>query len=69
VDEAYIQTHSVSRISIDMTDKKHKKLKSRATLRELEELLDGRIQEAQAGVVTRRTAREIFVQATRKRAK
>jgi hypothetical protein len=36
---------------------------------ELEKLLDRRIQAAQAGAVSRRTASEIFVEATRKRAK
>lgn len=83
----------MSRISIDVTDEEHKKLKAMAALRgksikdfvlertlngdyrdetalrELEELLDGRIREAEAGHLSRRTAKEIFAQETRNRAK
>jgi hypothetical protein len=83
----------MSRISIDVTEHEHKKLKAMAALRgqsikeyvlertmgtdeadndalmELEKLLDRRIQAAQAGAVSRRTASEVFAQATRKRAK
>ena len=83
----------MSRISIDVSDEEHKRLKAmaalrgksikdyvlertlngdqgdEAALRELEKLLDGRIREAQAGHLSRRTAKEIFAQATRKHAK
>lgn len=82
----------MSRISIDVTDDEHKKLKAmaalrgksikdyvlertletdqadEAALRELEKLLDGRIRAAQTGAVSRRTAKEIFARAIRKRA-
>jgi hypothetical protein len=83
----------MSRISIDVTEDEHKKLKAMAALRgqsikdyvlartmgadeadadalrELEKLLDRRIQAAQAGAVSRRTPSEVFAEATRKRAK
>lgn len=83
----------MSRISIDVSDEEHKKLKAmaalrgksikdyvlertlngnqgdEAALRELENLLDGRIREAQAGGVSQRTAKEIFARAARKHAK
>jgi uncharacterized protein (DUF1778 family) len=77
----------MSRISIDVTEDEHKKLKAMAALSgksikdyvlertlgaeedyaliELEKLLDRRIQAAQAGAVSRRTASEVFA-ATRK---
>jgi uncharacterized protein (DUF1778 family) len=81
----------MSRISIDVTDDEHKRLKAMAALRgqsikdyvlertlrtgeadsaamqELEELLDKRIRAAQTGAISRRTASEIFAEATRKR--
>ena len=81
----------MSRISIDVTDDEHKKLKAKAALcgqsikdyvldrtlgpedtldadlRELEKLLDGRIRAARAGAISRRTVREVFEHATRKR--
>jgi hypothetical protein len=91
---AYTQCKSfMSRISIDVTDEEHKKLKAmaalrgksikdyvlertlngdqgdEAALRELEKLLDDRIQEARAGGISRRTAKEIFAQMTSKHAK
>lgn len=40
-----------------------------AALRELEELLEGRIRRAQAGAVSRRSVKEVFAEATRKLAK
>jgi hypothetical protein len=79
----------MSRISIDVTDGEHKRLKALAALRgksikdfvlertlgtqqtddaalrELEELLDGRIRAAQNGAVTRRTATAVFAEAGR----
>ena len=82
----------MSRISIDVTDDEHKKLKAvaalrgksikdyvlertlgtdgsdDAALRELEELLDGRIDDAKAGAISRRTAKAVFAEATRKKA-
>jgi hypothetical protein len=81
----------MSRISIDVTEDEHKKLKAMAALRgqsikdyvlaqtleadeagkdalvELEKLLDSRIKAAQAGAVSRKTASEVFAEATRKR--
>jgi hypothetical protein len=81
----------MSRISIDVTENEHKKLKAMAALRgksikeyvlertlgtdgalsddlrELEKLLDGRIRAAQSRSASRRTATEIFAEATRKR--
>ena len=89
----YISCTHMSRISIDVTDEEHKKLKAMAALRgksikdyviertlkgdqgvepalrELEKLLDRRIQEAEAGHLSRRTAKEIFAQEGRKQAK
>jgi hypothetical protein len=83
----------MSRISIDVSDQEHKKLKALAALRgqsikdfvleralggdeaetaalkELEELLDNRIQAAQAGAVSRRTVSEVFAEAARKKSK
>lgn len=83
----------MSRISIDVSDQEHKKLKALAALRgqsiedfvleralgrdeaetaalkELGELLDGRVRAAQAGAVSRRTASEVFAEAARKRSK
>jgi uncharacterized protein (DUF1778 family) len=83
----------MSRISIDVTEDEHKKLKAMAALRgqsikdfviertlgadetdndalvELEKLLDRRIEAAQAGAVSRRTASEVFGAAARKRVK
>ncbi len=83
----------MSRISIDITDDEHKRLKALAALqgksikdyvlertlgadetdhpalRELEELLDGRLRSAQAGAVTRRSAKEVFAEVARKAAK
>ena len=83
----------MSRISIDVTDDEHKKLKAMAALRgqsikdyvlertlgtgdvddaaleELENLLEKRIQAAQRGAVSRRTASEIVAEATRKKAR
>ncbi|HYG36836.1 MAG TPA: antitoxin [Clostridia bacterium] len=83
----------MSRISIDVTEDEHKRLKAMAALRgqsikdyvlertlgasdadeaalaELETLLDNRIRAAQAGAVSRKTASEIFAEATRKRAR
>ena len=83
----------MSRISIDVSDEEHKKLKALAALRgqsikdfvleralggdesetaalkELEELLDGRIRAAQAGAVSRRTVSEVFAEAARKKSK
>lgn len=83
----------MGRISIDVTDNEHQRLKALAALRgqsikdyvlertlradgadhgalrELEELLDDRIRAARAGGVSRRTASEVFAEATRKRAK
>ena len=83
----------MSRISIDVTDNEHKKLKAMAALRgksikeyvlertlgtreaddtalqELERLLDSRIRAAHRGAVSRRTASEIFAEATRRKAK
>ncbi len=82
-----------SRITIDVTDSEHKKLKAMAGLRgqwikeyvlerrlgtgeaeraafqELEKLLDDRIRAARAGAVSRRTASEVFAEATRKKAR
>jgi uncharacterized protein (DUF1778 family) len=81
----------MSRISIDVTDDEHKKLKAMAALRgkslkdyvlertlgadqdaaalrELERLLDGRIRAAEAGGVSRRTAKEVFTRVLGKRA-
>ena len=82
----------MSRISIDVTDDEHKKLKAvaalrgksikdyvlertlgtdesdNAALRELEELLDGRIHAAKAGAIGRRTATAVFAEAARKKA-
>ena len=82
----------MSRISIDVTDDEHKKLKALAALRgksikdyvlertlgtdgsddaalrELEELLDGRIHAAQAGAISRRTATAVFAEAIREKA-
>ena len=40
-----------------------------ATLRELEELLDGRIHAAKAGTIRRRTATAVFAEVTREKAK
>jgi ParD-like antitoxin of type II ParDE toxin-antitoxin system len=81
----------MSRISIDVSDDEHKKLKAMAALRgksikdyvlertlgtdeadaaalrELERLLDRRIRAAQAGAASRRTATQVFAEATRKR--
>ena len=81
----------MSRISIDVTEDEHKKLKAvaalrgksikdyviertlgadssdDAALRELEALLDGRIQAAQAGAISRRTAKAVFAEATREK--
>ena len=83
----------MSRISIDITEDEHKKLKAMAALRgqsikdyvlertleadeadkdallELEKLLNRRIKAAQAGSVSRKTASEVFAEATRKRAR
>ena len=83
----------MSRISIDITEDEHKKLKAMAALRgqsikdyvlertleadeadkdallELEKLLNRRIKAAQAGSVSRKTASEVFTEATRKRVK
>jgi uncharacterized protein (DUF1778 family) len=83
----------MSRISIDVTDDEHKKLKAMAALRgksikdyvlertlgtgeadnaalqELEELLDNRIRDAQAGAVSRRTASDVFAEVARKKAR
>ncbi len=83
----------MSRISIDVTDNEHKKLKAmaalqgksikdyvlertlgadetdEAALRELEKLLDERIRRAQAGAVSRRSAKQVFAESTRKLAK
>jgi hypothetical protein len=82
----------MGRISIDVTDDEHKKLKAlaalrgksikvyvlertladeseNAALRELEALLDSRIQSAEAGAVSRRTTKEIFAAAVREKAK
>jgi uncharacterized protein (DUF1778 family) len=83
----------MSRISIDVTDDEHKKLKAIAALRgksikdyvlertlgtdeadnaalqELEELLDNRIRDAQAGAVSRRTASDVFAEVARKKAR
>jgi hypothetical protein len=80
----------MSRISIDVTDGEHKKLKAmaalrgksikdyvlehtlgtdksdNAALRELEELLDGRIRAARAGAVSQRTATAVFAETTRR---
>ena len=82
----------MGRISIDVTDDEHKKLKAvaalrgksikayvlertldtdrndDAALRELEELLDGRIQAAKAGAISRRTATSVFAEAAREKA-
>ena len=82
----------MSRISIDVTDDEHKKLKAvaalrgksikdyvlertldtdgsdDAALRELEDLLDGRIHAANAGAVRRRTATAVFAVAAREKA-
>jgi hypothetical protein len=83
----------MSRISIDVTDDEHKRLKAmaalrgksikdyvlertlrgdntdEAALRELEELLDGRIRAAKRGAVSRRSAKAVFAEAARERAR
>ena len=82
----------MSRISIDVTDDEHKKLKAvaalrgksikdyvlertlgtdgsdDAALRELEELLDGRIHAAKDGAISRQTTTAVFAEAARKKA-
>lgn len=57
----------MNRISIDVTDEEQKKLKAIDALRELEKLLDRRIREAEAGHLSRQTAKEIFAQEIRNR--